>query len=361
MESKAFLAVGEEATRGAKESTTVGHIPLNNFQLPKPDFMARKRGEFRGERALLGHTTELRMGQKWDGLSLEMPAFSEAGTVTGMFGTVLKHFFGHAASAQNGATGQYYHMMSPVEDMFGAANLGAKALTLNMNIMEGNVLRNYPYAGGRVKKLTFKQEAGSPLLVTAECMGQKLDAVTAGLSDPVFATEEKRFDYDNLTIRTGAVTRTGTAPDYTDLTSSGTVIKPESVTVELERGMEDKLRLDGAGVPTRTHIGVLTGKVTMVLDWEDPASGFSSVDELAAWLAAGSSLSLLLTWDSGTQVGTGDNHSLILDLPVCNRLGGMPELSLEKDPMITMEFDLHYSETTKYAVGVLLKNSALNV
>ncbi len=358
MESKAFLAVGEEAVRGVKESTTVGHIPLTSFQLPKPDFMARKRGEFRGEAALLGHTTELRMGQKWEGLSLEMPAFSEAGTVEGMFGTVLKHFFGRSVSVQNGATGQYYHMMYPVEDMFGAGNLDTKALTFNMNVMEGNVLRNYPYVGGRVKKLTFKQETGSPLLITAECMGQKLDAVTVGLADPVFASEDRRFDYDNLTIRTGAVTRTGTAPDFTDLMSAGTIIKPESITVELERGMEDKLRLDGAGVPTRTHIGVLTGKITMVLDWEDPASGFSSVDELAAWIAATSSINLLLTWDSGTQVGTGDNHSLILDLPACNRLGGMPELSLDKDPMITLEYDLHYSETTKYAVGGLLKNWA---
>ncbi len=358
MESKAFLAVGEEVTRGTKESTTVGHMPLMNFQLPKPDFMARKRGEFRGESALLGHTTEIRMGQKWDGLSLEMPAFSEGGTVARTFGMILKHFFGKSSSAQNGVTGQYAHMMYPVEDMFGAANLGTKALTLNMNVMEGNALKNYPYVGGRVKKLTFKQETGQPLLVTAECMGQKLEAVTAGLPDPAYPAENLRFDYDNLDIRTGAVTRTGAAPNYTNLASSGAIIKPESITIEIERGMEDKLRLDGATTPSRTHIGVFTGKVTMVLDWEDPASGFSSVDEFAAWLAASSSINLILFWNTGTQAGTGDNHTLILDLPICNRLGGMPELSLEKDPMITLEYDLHYSEITKYAMGVLLKNTA---
>src|SRR3990170_2875687 len=358
MESKAFLALGEEDTRGSKQSTTVGHIPLNNFQLPKPDFIARKRGEFRGESALLGHTAEIRMGQKWDGLSLEIPGFSESGTLPGMLGTLLRHFFGKAVSGQNGATGQYHHMFYPVEDMFGPSFLGDTALTLNMNIMEGNALRNYPYVGGRVKKLTFKQETGQPLLITAECMGQKLNTITAGLSDPAYPAENLRFDYNDLDIRTGAVTRTGTAPTYTNFSSAGTIIKPESITIALERGMEDKMRLDGTNTPGRTQIGVFTGKVTIVLDWEDPASGFSSVDEFAAWLTAGSSINLILFWNTGTQAGSGDNHMLVIDLPGCNRLGGAPELSIEKDPMITLEYDLHYSPTTKYAAGVLLKNTA---
>ena len=362
MENKAFVAIGEEATRGTKEATTVGFVPVSSFKLPKPDFMVKKRGEFRGEDSMLGPTTELRMGQKWEGLDLEIPFFTEAGTTKGIIGTLLKHFFGKAASGQNAATGQYYHMLYAVADMFAAANLGTKALTVNMNFMEGAVLKNYPYIGARVQKIGFKQETGQPLLFTASLIGQKLDTITAGLSSPVFPAENLRCDYNNLTLYTGVVTRTGTPPNYTDLASAATVIKPDTVSVEFERGIEDKMVLEAKDYPTKTVIGQLTGKVSMSMDWEDPATGFSSVDDFTAWLAATSALNMLFKWDTGTQAGTGGNHSFFIDLPICNRLGGMPELDLTKDPMISLECDIHLDPTTTlYAVGMLLKNTATAV
>jgi hypothetical protein len=356
------VALGEEATRGVKEATTVGFVPVNSFKLPKPDFMAKKRGEFRGEDSMLGPTTELRLGQKWEGLELEIPFFTEAGTTKGIIGTLLKHFFGKASSSQNGATGQYRHMLYAVADMFAAANLGTKALTANMNFMEGAVLKNYPYIGARVQKIGFKQEAGQPLLFTASLIGQKLDAITAGLGSPAFPAENLRCDYNNLTLYTGAVTRTGTPPNYTDLSSAATVIKPDSVSVEFERGITDKQILDGTDSVGKTNIGQLTGKVSMSLDWEDPATGFSSVDDFTAWLAATSALNMLFKWDTGTQAGTGDNHGFYIDLPICNRQGGMPEVALDKDPTISLEYDLHLDPTTTlYAVGMLLKNTATAV
>jgi hypothetical protein len=359
MENRAFVAIGEEATRGTKEATTVGFVPVQEFKLVKPDFMAKKRGEFRGEDSLLGPTTEIRMGQKWEGLELAIPFFTEAGTTKGIIGTLLKHFFGKTSSGQNGATGQYYHMLYGVSDMFAAANLGTKGLSVNMNFMEAAVLKNYPYIGGRVQKIGFKQETGQPLIFSAGLLGQKLDAITAGLSSPVFPAENLRCDYNNLTIYTGVVTRTGTPPNYTNLASAATVIKPDSISLDLERGMTDKIILDGNDFPNKTNNGQITGKLSMALDWEDPSSGFSSVDDFTAWLAATSAMNVLLKWDTGTLAGTGDNHSFFIDLPICNRLGGMPVISLEKDPMITLEYDLHMDfTTTLYLVGMLLKNTA---
>lgn len=356
-ETKAYLAIGEETTRGTKESTTVGFVPLNSFALPTPDYMANKREEFRGEDTALGHTTERRMGQQWSGLSIETPFFTQSGTVTSSIGTLIKHFFGKATSAQNAATGQYAHIMYPVADPFATANLGTKALTLNMNAMHGATIKNHPYYGGRVTKLTFAQESGSPLIMTAECMGQKLATVEAGIASPAFAAENLRCDYNNLTVRQGAtVTRTGSAPNYTNITSTGNVVSPDSITVEFERGMEDRIILNGTDTTGKTSVGILTGKLSMTIDFEDPSSGFSSVDEFTTWLASQSETNFLLTWDTGTAAGTGDNHSLIIDLPVCNRLGGMPEIVRDGDPKITLEYDFHYSATTLYAAGVLLKN-----
>lgn len=359
-ETKSFLAVGVEAARGTKESTTVGFVPLASFSLPAPDKMAKKREEFRGEDTARGFTTEIRMGEKWDGLTLEMPAFTEAGTTKGIIGSIIKHFFGYSSSSQNATTGQYRHMMYPVNDPFAAANLDNDALTFNMNAMHAATLKNHPYVGGRVKSLSFKQEVGQHLVISVGCMGQTLATPEAGIASPVFPAENLRLDYNNLTIRAGAtVTRTGTAPNYTAITSNGSQVKPDSLTLDLERGMTDKQLLNGTTTTGKSAVGMLTGKLSMTIDFEDPASGFSSVDEFTAWLAATSSTNFLLTWDSGTQAGTGDNHSLIIDLPICNRLGGMPEIARDTDSNITLEYDLLYDGTTTlYACGLLLKNTA---
>ena len=359
-ETKAFLCVGEETTRGTKEITTIGFIPINNLPLPAPDYAEKKRGEFRGEDTAKGETLAIRMAEKWEGLSPEIPMFTEAGTAKGIIGTLFKHFFGYASSSQNAATGQYRHMMYIVPDPFATANLGTKALTFNVNAMHGATLKNHPYIGGRVSKVSLKQEVAQPLIMTVEAMGQTLGTPETGIASPAFPAENLRLDYNNLTIRAGAtVTRTGTAPDYTALTSTGTVVKPDSVTLEFERGMADKQLLDGTISPGKTSVGIFTGKLSMTIDFEDPASGFNSKTEFLAWLAGVSSTNFLLTWDTGTQAGTGDNHALIIDLPICNRLGGMPEVVRDGDPKVTLEYDFHYdSTTTLYAAGVLLKNTA---
>src|SRR3990172_8814873 len=134
-ENKQYIAVGEETTRGTPESTTVGFIPVTAFALPTMEFDDKDRAEFRGESTVLGETTKIRMSRKWSG-ALEMPFFTQGGTVSGIVGTLLKHFFGDVTSAQNAATGQYLHMMYPVADPFATAALGTKALTLNMNFNE---------------------------------------------------------------------------------------------------------------------------------------------------------------------------------------------------------------------------------
>ncbi|MFQ5465536.1 MAG: phage tail tube protein [Thermodesulfobacteriota bacterium] len=354
-----YLALGEESARGVKESTTVGFIPLLSPGIPKLEFDDRTRAELRGEEASLGDSAVRRMRRSWSG-SLEMPFFTEAGSTPGSVGTLLKHFFGLSTSAQNGATGQYSHIFYPVADPFDAGNLGSRALTLNLNINEGLVMKNWPFVGGRVKGLAFEQEAGSQLKVSAEVMGQFRDTVTGEIGSAVFAAENLRCDYNNLSVYTGPITRTGTAPDYTDFSFAGAVrIKPDKVSVKVENGMEDVLRLSGVDYPDKTRLGGFKVSVELAIDWEDPASGFSSVDEFNAWAAGASSSNLCLHWDTGTQAGSGDNHGLYIDIPAARRTGGEPDYNLEKDPMITLKYEgLFDASVTQYMVGVLLKNTA---
>jgi hypothetical protein len=358
-ENRLYMALGEEAERGTKESTTVGFIPLFSPGIPKMEFDDKRRKEFRGDDAVKGDTAIERMSRKWS-TSIETPFFTEAGSTPGMVGTLLKHFFGSVTSAQNGSTGQYRHMFYPVADPFSATNLGSKALTVNLNVNEGAVMKNWPFVGGRVKSLSFDQQAGSQLKVSIDLMGQKKADSTVELGSPVFAAENLRCDYTNLNVHTGAVTRTGTAPDFTDFSfGSATRVKPDKISLKIENGMEDALRLSGLDYPDRTRMGVFKATLSMTLDWEDPASGFSSVDEFNNWLAAANETNFFLHWDTGTQAGTGDNHSLYIDLPRMTRSGGSPDYSLEKDPMITLGYEaLFDAATTKYLVGVLLKNAA---
>lgn len=361
-ENKVYLAIGEEAVRGVKESAAVGFVPLINPGIPKMEFDDKRRKEFRGEDSLKGDTAVLRQGQRWSA-SVEMPFFTEAGSAKGGVGTVLKHLFGHATSAEEGLTGQYSHMMYPVADPFSASALGSKALTLNLNINEGAVMKNWPFVGGRVKSFSFVQEAGSSLKATVELFGQKKDSVTAALPGAVFPAENLRCDYNNLKVYTGAVTRVGTAPDFTDFTFAGaTQLKPDKVSVKIENGTEDVLRLSGLDYPDKTRMGQFKVSLEMTVDWEDPASGFSSVAEFNSWAASSGSTNFCLHWDTGTQAGTGANHGVYIDLPVMQRMGGSPNYSLDKDPMITLKYEgLYDGAVANYMVGALLKNTAAAV
>lgn len=337
----------------------MGFVPLTNPGIPKMEFDDRRRKEFRGEEAALGDTTVSRMGQKW-AVSLEMPFFTESGSSKGITGTLFKHFFGKSVSVQNAATGQYSHMMYPVANPFAEANLGQKALTLNLNINEGAVMSNWPFTGGRVKSLSFEQEAGNALKLTAELFGQKRDAAAPEIGNPLFASEGLRCDYNNLKLYTGPITRSGPAPDYTGFAFSGaTLIKPDKVSLKLENGMEDVLRLSGADYPDLTRMGQYKASFEITIDWEDPSNGFSSIAEFRNWAASSGETGFFLHWDTGTQAGTGDNHALYADLPRMQRTGGEPEYKLDKDPMITLKYEgLYDGATARYMIGLMLKNTA---
>lgn len=361
-DNKFYLAIGEEATRNTAESTTVGFIPLNSPTFPAMEFDEKARAEFRGEDVVKGDTAMIRMGQKWSA-SLESNFFTEAGTVKGIIGTALKHFFGKATSAQNGVTGQYYHMFYPVSDPFAAANLGTKALTLNVNLNEGATVKNHAFQGGRVKSLSFTQEVGQHLKLGFEMFGQSKVASGTAIASPAFAAENLRCDFNNLSFYTGTITRTGTAPDYTQFAfGSATQIKPDKISIKIENGMEDAMRLSGVDYPDKTRMGKFKVSLEFTIDWEDPASGFSSVDDFNTWLASASSTNFFAYWNTGTQAGTGDNHGLYIDMPVMQRMGGSPDYSLDKDPMITLKYEgLYDSATTNYIVGIMLKNTSTAV
>jgi len=356
-----YLLVGEEANRGTSEKTTVGAIALNDPQFPNFDPDERPRGEARGEASVLGDTLEIRHSVKWD-RSWSFPLFSEAGIVAGMYGTMLKHFTGFAGSNENASTGQWGHMMYPVVNPFATANLGTKALTFNSNMSEGAPTKDAAFFGGRVNSWGFKQDPAAQLQCNVGSFGQSRDASATALAAPTYAAENLRFSYSDMTMYQGTITRVGTGPDFTDFTFGGgpSIIKPDSVDLQIGNSYTDVLRMSGQTFADKTR---LTGDgwfydLTFKLDWEDPASGFSSVDDFNMWVNATSANNFFLHWNTGTQAGTGDNHQLYIDLPQATRKGGDFELSIKDDSMVTLKYRGKFNAVTQYLFGILLKNTA---
>ena len=360
-----YIAAGEEAARGTAESTTVGFIPVNTATFPTYEPTDEPVLDFRGEQTSLGDSRYRRNSEKWSA-ALDIPMFTEAGTTAAMMGTILKHFFGGVTSTQNSSTGQYFHMLYPVSDPFATGNLGTKALTLNTNITQNaSTIQNHVFGGGRVSALTFSQSVGSPLQVSASFMGQQ-HAVSTAIATPSYAAENLLCDYDKLKAYFGAVsgvTRTGTAPAYTDMVVNDAVqFCPDSITVTIANGLNDKQLLCGSKYPTKTLLGKYTCTVEMTIDFEDPSSGFSSYDDFVAWHAGLSTISLYLNWDTGTTAGTGDNHQFGLDIPIALRGGGQPSISADADPTITLKYTAEMDlTTTQYMIGAYLKNTAATI
>ena len=199
--------------------------------------------------------------------------------------------------------------------------------------------------------------------VSMEMFGQTKVASCTAIASPAYAAEYLRCDYNNCTLYTGTITRTGTGPDFTQFAfGSATTIKSDKISINVENGMEDAMRLSGLEYPDKTRMGQYKVSLEFTFDLEDPAAGFSSFDDFNLWFASASSTNFFANWDTGTAAGTGDNHSLGIDMPIMQRIGGDPDFSLEKDPMITLKYEgLYDATTTKYIVGMFLKNTATAV
>ena len=358
--NKYYVAIGEEANQGTPEVGTVGFIPVLNFgglgYMPEDKM---RDDQFRGEDSVLGATSTRRLTEKWE-QSLDIPFYTEAGTTTDIMAQILKHFFGAGTSVQNASTGQYAQMFYPIANICAAGNLGTKALTLNPNFSHGDNVKNHPEAGARIKSISFKQERGQRLVMTVAFFGQYIDTITAEIGSPTFAAENLACYFDHMNCYTGTITRTGTPPDYTDITfGSATSFECDDVTITFECDRDLEIELGSGKIyPTQTVGGLYKTTVEITRNFDSPAAGFNPVTEFENWLTAINKKNFAFHWDTGTPAGTGDNHGLIIDLPQLVMAPLDPEFDIEKDAKITLKFDDGEKDsTTLYKGAVMLKNT----
>lgn len=355
-----YIAFGEQTDLITPEKTTVGFLPVTSFVGVGVEFEDKEVIEFRGEETVLGPTNITRYGQKWT-LSPEMPFFVEAGggekNIPAM---LLKHLAGHGVNAQNATTGQYDNSISPVSDPRAAANLGEKALTFNSNMSHGDTPRNHPHVGGLVKSIKLEQLFNEDLKFTVEQPGAFVEADEAEVGSPTYPAENLRLKYNMLKGYSGGITPVGTAPDYTDFTlTAGNQFKPRdlSITFACERDLVGELC--GVDYPTKIEDGEHSVMLEFKIDFNNPASGFNSLDEFKAWLAGvDATAEFCFHWDTGVTAGTGDNYSKFVYLPEMYREKPDIEWDPKKTPIITLKYKGKYNAASKAMWIALIKNTA---
>lgn len=360
-----YVAMGEEDLRGTAEDTAVFFVPVMTGAKPVSEFQDDPTKDFRGAENRLGDQTITRKFESWN-TPPDIPLYSELAGPDGPAGIakILKHGLGKATTGAAKEISAYPHMIYPHIDPFDTGSIGSKALTYNDNMSEGATVINTPYVGGRVKALNFEQELPEQLKLSLEMFGQYKDVQGAEIGDEAYPLETLRFDYDDLEFYQGVPAYTGDAPDYTEIDpSGGNLIKVDKLSIKITNGFEDVKRSSGLKYAEHTRVnGPFKVELEFTMDYEDPASGFSSVDDFNAWLTAASETAFTALWDTGTVVAGGattETHKLIIDMPRMQRMGGEIEFDLEKDPLITLKYEgLFDPTTTQYLVGILLQNSA---
>jgi len=354
-----YLAIEEETTRGTTPGSAHKFLPVTGGLEPKPKFEDVPRVEFRGQDTRLGNTTVSRKSSSW-AQTVETLLYP-----IDIIGTLFKHALGFAGTRSVADTSAYKGIIYPpaAAPYANGGNLAGKALSMVPNTdLDGTTVAQ-TYAGGRVKG--FKIECARPdeVKVTFDLTGTVVGApgqtATAGASFPTIAP----FGSNNITCYAGAgITRTGTAPNYTDIVPGAMVaFNPDSVSLSFEGGIEDKAVLDGTSTPNKTETtGAVKATLEIKLDYSDPATGLSSHDQFILLCLAPNTIPFLFKFTSPTLAGAATAYyQYVIDLPAML----LEEENIERNSSgaiskATMKFTSLLSATTAYPIGIFTTDRA---
>lgn len=359
---KHYIAYGEQAVLETAEKSTVGFLPVTSFQGAGLEPIDEEKSEFRGDERVLGVTNVIRYGVKWS-RSPEMPFFVESGSDKNLPAKIIKHLGGIGASSENVSTGQFYNTIYPVSDPRDAANLGTKALTFNSNFSHGDVIRNHPHVGAITKGISFVQAQNADLMWTPDHEGPFIEVNEAEIGSPTFPAENLRLKYNHVLAYSGTITTVGSAPVFTGFTfGSADQFKPKDLNINFTCDRTIDVEFCGKDYPTDIIDGEHVVEIDFTVNFNDPASGFDSIDEFTAWLASVTTTqSFCFYWDTGVQAGSGNNYGMYIYLPEMYRVG--PEITWDplKAPVINLKYKGKYNATALALWVILIENTATTI
>ena len=355
-----YLAIVEETTRGTDPTSGYIFLPVMNNIQPTVTYDDQPRKEFRGADTALGDSSVVRRSGQWT-MSIECAYYP--GAETGLF---FKHCLGKVVTRSVVDTTAYEGIMYPLSTLYGTgAELADKAIGIVPNTDEGGTTKSQYYGGGRVKSIVVTGTGTDDVKLTIEVMGPAEyigtadQTATAGATFPVAAP----FSTDDCTLAIGAgISRTGTKPDFTALAvGSMPAYKPDSFTITITNGLDDKAVMDGVLGPNKTYRAAqFAVEVSTPIDYEDPSSGFSSADQFKLTFSGPQTSSLWLKMDSGEVAGSSTTtYSSIFDL--ANLLIKPDTPARQSDgtqPTLTFAMSSLYSSTTDYPIGIFTTDKA---
>jgi hypothetical protein len=355
-----YLAIVEETTRGTDPTSGYLFLPVMNNIQPTVEYDDQPRKEFRGADTALGDSSVVRRSGRWT-MSIECAYYP--GAETGLF---IKHCLGKSVTRTVVDTSAYEGIIYPLANLYGTgAELADKAIGIVPNTDEGGTTKSQYYGGGRVTSIVFTGEGTDDVKLTIEVQGpaEYIGAVdqtaTAGASFPAAAP----FSTDDCLLYIGAgITRTGTAPDFTAIApNTMPAYKPDSFTITLTNGLDDKTVMDGVLGPNKTFRSAqFSATAATPIDYEDPSSGFSSADQFKTIFGGPQTTSLLIVMDNGEAAGdTTTNYSTKIDL--ANLLFNPDTPQRQSDgtqPTVAFNFESLYDDTAEYPAALFTVDKA---
>lgn len=317
--SDQYLAFCEETVRGNKPgSPTWRFLPVISGLSPKFSPKDEPRKEFRGADNALG---DVSVRRKESQFTTNIEAHLYPGVEIGVH---LKHLLGFAGSRSVVDTSGYKGILYPMTMPYGSGqSLEDTAIGYSPNVDRDGTTKTQYHGGDRKKSATLTIKPGEDITITFEgqgagpYIGAANQTAVAGASFPS-DTLIYHGSMAKYYIGTGA-SRTGTAPNYTDI-GPGTMTEfaPDDFTLKITNGLDDELVSNGIRGPSHTiRSAQFDWSADFSIDFRDPSSGFSSIDEFEAQYSAPRTNSLMVVITHTLLAGAATAYyTEIIDLPL---------------------------------------------
>lgn len=356
-----YIAFNEEPTRGSAFGSNYRFLPIIGDL--SPDFEAddKPRVEFRGQDTGLGDITVIRRDVKW---SMKIKCYWYPGVETGL---LFKHLLGYQGTRSVVDTNAYKGILYPVLMPYGSGMpLSTYGLGIYANTDENGTTRSQYFGGGRVRDCKISCKGTDDVILEFSLEGAWVGPPDQTAIGSVSFPAANPFNSSDYRLYIGGTpVRTGTPPNYTDITI-GTAVQaiPDSLDITITNGLKDKIVGNGIPGPSKTYRdGKFSAAVECPLDYEDPASGFSSADEFKTLFTGPRTNNLLITFDNGDLAGAATaKYTVTIDLPlVMLKNPKKAERDSEgKTPSIKLGYESLYGTTQQYPMAMVTVDKAAN-
>jgi len=272
------------------------------------------------DRAIKKHR---RYGERCEG-AITFSVYPEGGANKDFLGLLLKHAMCDVISGTySGGPGTYLHTITGHDDWMEhlwnvGTGTGAFGLTVHVGREDTNgTIRDYPYIGCRIRRLTFSCAAGEDLKCTVEFTGRlaKPDTTTLSPSYPTMTP----FLWKDVAFQ---------CPMTEEAGSGGTTRHVDAFTITIDNGLTDNFVL-GTNTLGRTTCGsqrMITGSYTAPFEtWVR--------DEQQKWAAGTASGINIVFGDDGT-----GNYQIEFRLPNIYYTGNPPSISDTGENIVELPF-----------------------